>query len=89
MEPVDDIDLTGTAVEHYSIVAPIAAGGQARVYRGRDERLRRDVTTLKGWWTNRAARVLLVFVLSTLGASAGTLVAGTRMGGTLFQWLFG
>ncbi len=53
------------------------------------ERLRRDVTTLKGWWTNRAARVLLVFVLSTLGASAGTLVAGTRMGGTLFQWLFG
>ena len=43
MEPVDDIDLTGTAVEHYSIVALIAAGGQARVYRGRDERLRRDV----------------------------------------------
>src|SRR5690606_22132451 len=50
------------------------------------ERLRRDVTTLKGWWTNRAARVLLVFVLATLGASTGTLVAGTRMGGTLFQW---
>ena len=42
------------------------------------ERLRKDVTSFRGWWTNRAARVLLVFVLSTLGASAGTL--GTVMG---------
>lgn len=48
------------------------------------ERLRRDVTTLKGWWTNRAARVLLVFVLSTLGASAGTFLAGARVFGRLF-----
>ena len=47
------------------------------------ERLRRDVTTLKGWWTNRAARVLLVFVLSTLGASAGTFLASARIFGRL------
>ena len=43
MAPLDDVDLKGTAVEHYSIVALIAAGGQGRVYRGRDERMRRDV----------------------------------------------
>src|SRR5690606_11215785 len=47
------------------------------------ERLRRDVTTLRGWWTNRAARVLLVFVLATLGASAGTFLAGARVFGRL------
>lgn len=47
------------------------------------ERLRKDVTTLRGWWTNRAARVLLVFVLSTLGASAGTFVASARIFGRL------
>ena len=48
------------------------------------ERLRTDVTTWRGWWTNRAARVLLVFVLSTLGASSGTFVAGARIFGRLF-----
>ncbi|HEX7039672.1 MAG TPA: TraB/GumN family protein [Trueperaceae bacterium] len=47
------------------------------------ERLRRDVTTLRGWWTNRAARVLLVFVLATLGASAGTFLASARVLGRL------
>ncbi len=47
------------------------------------ERLRRDVTTLKGWWTNRAARVLLVFVLATIGASAGTFLASARVLGRL------
>ena len=48
------------------------------------ERLKQDVTTWRGWWTNRAARVLLVFVLSTLGASAGTFVASARIFGRLF-----
>jgi serine/threonine protein kinase len=43
MEPRDDADLTGQTVDHYSIVALIACGGQGRVYRGRDERLLRDV----------------------------------------------
>ena len=43
MHPVEDVDLTGTSVEQYSIVALIAAGSQGRVYRGRDERLKRDV----------------------------------------------
>lgn len=43
MEPVHDQDLTGMTASHYSIVALIAAGGQGRVYRGRDRRLYREV----------------------------------------------
>ena len=43
MAPVDDMDLTGRTLGRYSIVALIASGGQGRVYRGRDECLRRDV----------------------------------------------
>lgn len=49
------------------------------------EALRKDVTSFKGWWRNRAARVLLVFVLSTLGASAGTYIAGARLVGRLIS----
>ncbi len=43
------------------------------------ERLRHDVTTVRGWWTNRAARTLLVFILSTLGAVIGNYMAGFRI----------
>jgi pheromone shutdown-related protein TraB len=43
------------------------------------EKISDDVGQLKGWWTNRLARVLLVFVLSNLGSSVGTFVA--------FGWL--
>jgi pheromone shutdown protein TraB len=42
-------------------------------------RLRSDTTSLKGWWRNRVTRVLLVFVLSTLGSVAGTYIAGFRI----------
>ncbi len=41
--------------------------------------LRRDVARLRGWWRNRVARILLVFVLSTLGSAAGTYIAGFRI----------
>ncbi len=34
-----------------------------------------DLTTIKGWWRNRLARVLLVFLFSSLGSSIGTFVA--------------
>lgn len=34
-----------------------------------------DLTRVRGWWANRVSRVLLVFVLSNLGSSIGTLVA--------------
>ncbi|MBK8161972.1 MAG: TraB/GumN family protein [Gammaproteobacteria bacterium] len=39
-------------------------------------RLRADVSRLKGWWGNRVARTLLVFLFSTLGAASGTYLAG-------------
>jgi pheromone shutdown-related protein TraB len=49
------------------------------------ERLRSDVTTVRGWWRNRVARVLLVFILATLGSAAGTYLAGFRIFGRLFS----
>lgn len=41
--------------------------------------LRRDTTRLRGWWHNRVTRVLLVFMLSSLGSAAGTYLAGFRI----------
>ncbi len=38
-----------------------------------------DVATLRGWWSNRLTRVLLVFLFSNLGSAAGTFLA--------FHWL--
>lgn len=34
-----------------------------------------DLVTLKGWWHNRLARVLLVFLFSSIGSAIGTFVA--------------
>lgn len=45
--------------------------------------LRRDVMHWKGWWHNRVSRVLLVFLLTTLGSAIGTYVAGARIFGRL------
>ena len=47
------------------------------------ETLKVDVTTWRGWWRNRAARALLVFVLTTLGGATGTWVALGRIFGRL------
>lgn len=46
--------------------------------------LRGDVTRLRGWWRNRVARTLLIFLLSTLGSAVGTYLAGFRIAGKLF-----
>ncbi len=43
------------------------------------ERVGEDLMSLRGWWSNRLARVLLVFFFSSLGSTAGTFVA--------FHWL--
>ena len=45
--------------------------------------LRRDTTSLRGWWRNRVSRTLLVFLFSTLGSAAGTYIAGFRIFGRL------
>ena len=39
------------------------------------EHVGEDLVTLRGWWRNRLARVLLVFLFSSLGSSIGTFVA--------------
>jgi len=41
--------------------------------------LRSDVTHLKGWWHNQVTRILLIFLLSTLGSAVGTYIAGFRI----------
>jgi serine/threonine protein kinase len=43
MAAVPESNLTGSRVSHYAIANLIASGGMGQVYRGRDERLRRDV----------------------------------------------
>jgi len=48
-------------------------------------RLREDTTRLRGWWENRVSRILLIFFASSLGAAAGTYVAGFL----IFQRLVG
>jgi pheromone shutdown-related protein TraB len=45
--------------------------------------LRKDTTHLKGWWQNRVTRILLIFLLSTLGSAVGTYVAGFKIFGQL------
>ncbi|WP_110674828.1 TraB/GumN family protein [Salinicola sp. RZ23] len=47
-------------------------------------RLRGDVSHWRGWWRNRVARTLLVFLLSSLGSAIATWVAGLRIAGQLF-----
>ncbi len=39
------------------------------------EKVGDDLTTLKGWWRNRLARIMLVFFFSSLGSAAGTFIA--------------
>lgn len=43
-----------------------------------------DDVTLKGFYTNRILRVLLVFVLSSLGSSVATFISGADIIGKLF-----
>lgn len=46
--------------------------------------LRDDVGTLRGWWRNRVARVLLNFFLTSFGTALGVYVAGWSMLERLF-----
>lgn len=47
--------------------------------------LRDDVQTMKGWWRNRVARVLLNFFLTSLGTAIGVWTGGARMLAKLFD----
>ena len=50
-----------------AIVAPPTVGDM--------EHVADDLVTIKGWWHNRLARVLLVFLFSSIGSAVGTFVA--------------
>ena len=54
-----------------------------RVYELRNSA--RDVSSLRQWWTNRLLRILLVFVLSSLGGSAGMLIGSAEIIRNLFR----
>ncbi|MBE9549152.1 MAG: TraB/GumN family protein [Proteobacteria bacterium] len=43
------------------------------------EKLRDDVTSIKGWFRNHATRILLVFFFANLGSAIGTWVAGYKI----------
>ena len=45
--------------------------------------LRDDVTSVRGWWRNRVARVLLNFFLTSLGTAIGVWIGGARILGKL------
>ncbi len=45
--------------------------------------LRKDTASAWGWRKNRVAKILLIFVLSSLGSAIGTYVAGFRIFGQL------
>jgi pheromone shutdown protein TraB len=45
--------------------------------------LRDDVQSLRGWYRNRVARVLLNFFLTSLGTAIGVWAGGARMLGRL------
>jgi len=45
--------------------------------------LRKDTSSAWGWRKNRVAKILLIFVLSSLGSAIGTYVAGFRIFGQL------
>jgi len=47
------------------------------------ERLPEDFTTPRGWWRNKVTRVLLVFMLSSLGSGIGTWAAGFKIAADL------
>ncbi len=46
-------------------------------------RLRKDASSLKGWWSNQVTRIFLIFLLASLGSAAGTYLAGFRIYGKL------
>ncbi|QDH70102.1 TraB/GumN family protein [Marilutibacter alkalisoli] len=47
--------------------------------------LRDDAQTLRGWYRNRVTRVVLTFLLTNLGSSLGTWLAGFRIFGKLAE----
>lgn len=80
--------VTAAALSPISSLNPLMAAGwfagivQAYFHRPtvRDfESLRDEVTTLRGFWTNRVTRVLLVVALTNVGSSLGAVFGGANV----------
>lgn len=48
------------------------------------EHLRKAIMSWKGWWTNRVARTMLLFMLVNIGTLIGEYIAGVKIVGSLF-----
>jgi pheromone shutdown-related protein TraB len=53
------------------------------------ENLSEDVYSAKGFWNNKVTRILLVVVLTNLGSTLGTLIAGADIVRLFIQNVFG
>lgn len=49
------------------------------------ENLSTDVTSIKGFWTNKVTRILLVVVLANIGSSIGTFIGGANVVRLFFE----
>ena len=48
-------------------------------------KLKSDIESIKGWFTNNVTRVLIVSFLAGLGSALGTYIAGYYIYGKLFS----
>lgn len=49
------------------------------------ESLSKDMSSIKGWFTNRILRIILIFFMTSIFSSIGTLVSGTSIIKSLFR----
>ncbi len=49
------------------------------------ESLNEDLNTVKGWWTNRLTKVLLVVLLANIGSVVGTMIGGADVISTFIE----
>jgi pheromone shutdown-related protein TraB len=86
--------LTAFVAAPFTALHPLLAAGwfaglaQAYIRRPsvRDfETLSEDVFSVKGFWKNKVSRILLIVLLSNLGASFGTFIGGAEVIKTFFE----
>ncbi|GAE36967.1 TraB/GumN family protein [Halalkalibacter akibai] len=53
------------------------------------ENLSTDVYNIKGFWSNKVTRILLIVVLTNLGSTLGTIIGGADVVRIFFQNIFG
>jgi pheromone shutdown protein TraB len=82
MEEIDELFEARLAQSARTISALVEAWVRKPIYAD-FMALRNDVATVRGWWRNRVARVLLNFFLTSLATAIGGWLGGARMLGNL------